>query len=216
MDYLNFIPQQSINSQGFLFWRAERVLGFNNLPVTVLGALCLSAQFYHNPLLFVSEICVKCCSLSQSWEAGCFQHYRGYNQYLFAFFTIVSLICCFLMCEFDHNTGLIRCNFSVCSQRVLLLGFQTFYIFYILAFMFSLNEVIPVVIKKCMHSPGSNYWRCEFVSKKKIQAVIFFLNLPKVISVSSRFITALINGIFRVFPKHFWWSCGVPLTKRVY
>lgn len=70
--------------------------------------------------------------------------------------------------------------------------------------MFSLNKVIPVVIKKCMHSPGSNYWRCEFVSKKKIQAVIFFLNLPKVISVSSRFITALINGIFRVFPKHFW------------
>lgn len=45
--------------------------------------------------------------------------------------------------------------------------------------MFSLNKVILVVIKKWMHSPASNYWRCEFVSKKEIQAIVFFLQLSK-------------------------------------
>ena len=102
---------------------------------------------------------------------------------MFVCLAMVSLTCSFLMCQFDHNTGLIKFNLFVWlfpnNAFTWCLVFVFLFCFNILALLFSLNKVLLAVILKCAHSPDSPHLNSEFVSKKKIQAIVLATTYQK-------------------------------------
>lgn len=96
-----------------------------------------------------------------------------------------------------------------CSQIILLLGIWGFvlwllgFLVNILSLLFSLNKVLQEVIK-CAHSSDSPHFSSEFVSKKKIQAIMFFLQLIRSDFSIQQIHQFTVRVFFRLFLKYFW------------